>query len=43
MLKRLDVWQGGSTSIDGRTILINSSLSNVPTYHVYVPATKNNH
>jgi hypothetical protein len=26
--KKLDVWQGGSLSIGGRTILINSSFSN---------------
>jgi hypothetical protein len=28
--KRLDVWQGGSMSIAGRSTLINSSLNNAP-------------
>uniref|UniRef100_A0A0A9G5B0 Reverse transcriptase zinc-binding domain-containing protein n=1 Tax=Arundo donax TaxID=35708 RepID=A0A0A9G5B0_ARUDO len=34
LLKRLDVWQGGSSSIGGWTVLINASLSNIPTYRM---------
>jgi hypothetical protein len=32
IMKRLDGWQGSSLSIGGRTILINSCLSSMPTY-----------
>jgi hypothetical protein len=32
--KKLDVWQGRNMSYDGRTILINSSLSSVAIYHM---------
>uniref|UniRef100_A0A0A8YN13 Uncharacterized protein n=1 Tax=Arundo donax TaxID=35708 RepID=A0A0A8YN13_ARUDO len=32
--KRLDVWQGGSLSIAGRTTLINLSLTSTPIYHM---------
>jgi hypothetical protein len=32
ILKRLDGWQGSSLSIVGRTILLNSCLSSMPTY-----------
>jgi hypothetical protein len=34
--KKLDIWQGNSTSIGGRTVLINSSLSNFVIYHLSV-------
>jgi hypothetical protein len=32
--KNLEVWQGNSLSTGGRTMLINSSLSNTATYHM---------
>jgi hypothetical protein len=32
--KKLDIWKGGSLSIAGRTLLINSSLSNTSIYHM---------
>jgi hypothetical protein len=32
--KKLDVWQGGSMSYGGRTILINSNLSSSTIYHM---------
>lgn len=32
--KKIDVWQGNSLTIGGRKWLINSSLANVPTYHM---------
>jgi hypothetical protein len=32
--KKLDIWQGNSLSIAGRTTLINSSLVNSPIYHM---------
>jgi hypothetical protein len=32
--KNLQVWQGNSLSTGGRTMLINSSLSNTATYHM---------
>jgi hypothetical protein len=34
--KKLDVWQENFLSIGGRTILINSSISNIATYHMSV-------
>jgi hypothetical protein len=34
MEKKLDVWQGNATSIGGRTVLINASLSNSMIYHM---------
>jgi hypothetical protein len=34
MAKNFDVWQGGSLSSGGRTILINSSLCNSVIYHM---------
>jgi hypothetical protein len=34
--KRLDVWQGGTMSIAGRSTLINSSLNNTPIYHMSI-------
>jgi hypothetical protein len=34
LCKKLDTWQGNSLSIGGRTILINSSLSNTAIYHM---------
>jgi hypothetical protein len=40
--KKLDVWQGNSLSIGGRSVLIKSSLSNTTIYHMS-PLTKNNH
>jgi hypothetical protein len=32
--KKLDTWQGNSLSYGGKTVLINSSLSNTPIYHM---------
>jgi hypothetical protein len=32
--KKLDIWQGNSLSIGGRTVLINSSISNIAIYHI---------
>jgi hypothetical protein len=32
--KKLEVWQGNFLSMGGRSILINSSLSNLVTYHM---------
>jgi hypothetical protein len=32
--KKLDIWQGNSLSIAGRTTLINSSLINTTIYHM---------
>jgi hypothetical protein len=32
--QNLEVWQGNSLSTGGRTMLINSSLSNTATYHM---------
>jgi hypothetical protein len=32
--KKIDVWQGNSLSMGGRTVLINSSLSNTATHHM---------
>jgi hypothetical protein len=32
--KKLEVWQGNSLCMGGRTVLINSSLSNTATYHM---------
>jgi hypothetical protein len=32
--KKLDTWQGNSLSYGGRTVLINSGLSNTPIYHM---------
>jgi hypothetical protein len=32
--KKLDVWQGGSMSMGGRSIMINTSLSNSSIYHM---------
>jgi hypothetical protein len=32
--KKLDIWQGNSLSIAGRTTLINSSLINSTIYHM---------
>jgi len=34
--KKLDPWKGGMMSIAGRTVLINSSLSNSPIYHMSI-------
>jgi len=34
--KKLDVWQGGSLSIAGRTTLIKSSLNNALIYHMSI-------
>lgn len=34
--QKLDLWQGSSMSIAGRTTLINSSLSNTPIYHMSI-------
>jgi hypothetical protein len=34
--KKLDIWQGGTMSIAGRTTLINSRLSNAPIYHMSI-------
>jgi hypothetical protein len=34
--KKLDVWQGGSMSIAGRTTLIRASLNNAPVYHMLI-------
>jgi hypothetical protein len=34
MTKKLDIWRGGSLSIGGRTVLINSSLSSAMIYHM---------
>lgn len=34
LLKRLDGWQGGSLSLGGRKILINSSLSSISIYRM---------
>jgi hypothetical protein len=34
--KKLDVWQENFLSIGGRAILINSSISNIATYHMSV-------
>jgi hypothetical protein len=34
--KRLDVWNGGTLSIAGRSTLINASLTNSPIYHMSV-------
>jgi hypothetical protein len=34
LAKKLEVWQGGSLSIGGRIILINSSLANSTIYHM---------
>jgi hypothetical protein len=33
-LKKLDMWQGNSLSMAGRTTLINSSLINTTIYHM---------
>jgi hypothetical protein len=32
--KKLDIWQGNTLSIGGRTVLINISLSNTDIYHM---------
>jgi hypothetical protein len=32
--KKIDIWQGNSLSIAGRTTLINSSLINTTIYHM---------
>jgi hypothetical protein len=40
--KKLEVWQGNFLSMGGRSILINSSLSNLVTYHMsmfFMPLT----
>jgi hypothetical protein len=34
LAKKLDIWQGGSLSYGGKTVLINSSLSNTPIYYM---------
>jgi hypothetical protein len=34
--KKLDPWKGGMMSIAGRTVLINSSLSSSPIYHMSI-------
>jgi hypothetical protein len=34
--KKLEIWQGRSLSMGGRSILINSSLSNSATYHMSI-------
>jgi hypothetical protein len=34
MQKKVDIWQGNSMSSEGRTILINSSMSNTVIYHM---------
>jgi hypothetical protein len=34
--KKLDIWKGGLMSIAGRSIFINSSLSNTPIYHMSI-------
>jgi hypothetical protein len=38
IMKRLDGWKGSSLSFGGRLVLINSCLSNLPIYDVYVLA-----
>jgi hypothetical protein len=32
--KKLDIWQGGSLSIGGRSVLIKASMSNTTVYHM---------
>lgn len=34
MLKKLDVWKCDLLSIGGRIVLINASISSIPTYHM---------
>ena len=34
--KRLDGWKGGALSMGGRLTLLNSSLSNIPTYSMSI-------
>jgi hypothetical protein len=34
--KKLDVWKGGTMSIDGRSTLISTSLNNTPIYHMSI-------
>jgi mannosylglycoprotein endo-beta-mannosidase len=34
MLRRLDGWKGSPLSLGGRLILLNSSLSSIPTYYM---------
>jgi hypothetical protein len=34
--KKIDIWQGNSLSIAGRTTLINSSLINSTIYHMFM-------
>jgi mannosylglycoprotein endo-beta-mannosidase len=34
MLRRLDGWKGSALSLGGRLILLNSSLSSIPTYYM---------
>jgi hypothetical protein len=38
--KKLEVWQGNSLSMGGRTMLINSNLSNTETYHMVCKSKK---
>lgn len=33
-LKRLEAWKSCSLSMGGKTILLNASLSNLPSYHM---------